>query len=94
MLDGLQPQQRVFTPAELALYNGRDEDKPIYIAIMGHVYDVSKNRRTYGPGGSYHFFSGKDASRAYVTGCFKKHLTHDLREFDDEQIEVSLVCSF
>lgn len=24
-------------------------------------------------------FAGKDASRAYVTGCFKTHLTHDVR---------------
>ena len=54
---------------------------------MGHVYDVSANKRTYGPGGGYAFFAGKDASRAYVTGCFKLHLPHDTRGFDDEQMD-------
>ncbi len=53
---------------------------------MGDVYDVSANKRTYGPGGSYNFFTGADGSRAYVTGCFKYHITHDLRGFDDEQM--------
>ncbi|KDN52848.1 cytochrome b5 [Tilletiaria anomala UBC 951] len=83
----LSKRLRVFTPAELALYNGRDEDRPIYLAILGNVYDVSANKRTYGPGGSYHFFSGTDASRAYVTGCFKYHCTHDLRGLDEDQIK-------
>lgn len=32
----------------------------------------------YGPGGSYHFFTGKDATRAFVTGCFQEDLTPDL----------------
>lgn len=32
----------------------------------------------YGPGGSYNFFTGRDATRAFVTGCFQEDLTHDL----------------
>lgn len=32
----------------------------------------------YGPGSSYHFFTGRDATRAFVTGCFKEDLTPDL----------------
>jgi predicted heme/steroid binding protein len=71
------------TPDELAAYDGSDETKPIYLAINGTIYDVSANRRTYGPGGSYHFFAGCDASRAYVTGCFADDRTPDMRGADE-----------
>lgn len=40
---------------------------------------MSSNRRTYGPGGSYHFFAGCDGGRAYVTGCFAEDRTADMR---------------
>lgn len=33
----------------------------------------------YGPGGSYSFFAGRDATRAFITGCFQEDLTPDLR---------------
>lgn len=71
------------TPTELAAYDGTDETKPIYLAINGTIYDVSVNRRTYGPGGSYHFFAGVDASRAYVTGCFADDRTPDMRGVEE-----------
>ena len=31
----------------------------IYLAIMGRVFDVTRGRDFYGPGGGYSFFSGK-----------------------------------
>ncbi|KAK0537124.1 hypothetical protein OC834_000200 [Tilletia horrida] len=82
------PQQRLFTPAELQLYAGRAPERPIYLAVMGDVYDVTTNPRIYGPGGSYNFFAGRDASRAYITGCFdnEEQLTHDLRGLSDEDM--------
>jgi len=67
------------TPEELATYDGTDASKPIYLAINGTIYDVSANARTYGPGGSYHYFAGCDAARAYVTGCFAEDRTADMR---------------
>jgi len=48
---------------------------------------VSPSRRIYGKGGSYEFFSGVDAARAYITGCFKQDLTHDLRGLNEEKLK-------
>ncbi|KAJ5682937.1 hypothetical protein N7462_006102 [Penicillium macrosclerotiorum] len=66
------------TPTELSLYNGADPSLPIYLAVNGSIFDVSANPMIYGPGGSYNFFTGRDATRAFVTGCFKEDLTPDL----------------
>ena len=32
--------------------------------------------------------AGRDASRAFVTGCFDTHLTHDLRGLSPEELKV------
>nr|CDI53035.1 fsh1-domain-containing protein [Melanopsichium pennsylvanicum 4] len=42
-------REKIFSLPELAMFNGRDPKKPIYIAILGDVYDVSEGRRIYGP---------------------------------------------
>ncbi|KAI1855196.1 hypothetical protein JX266_000061 [Neoarthrinium moseri] len=68
---------------ELAQYDGTDPEKPIYLAINGTIYDVTANRRTYGPGGSYHVFAGADAARGFVTGCFADDRTADLRGIEE-----------
>ncbi|KAJ5158016.1 Cytochrome b5 [Penicillium coprophilum] len=67
------------TPSQLSLYNGTDANLPLYVAVNGTIFDVSANRMIYGPGGSYNFFAGRDATRAFVTGCFKEDLTSDMR---------------
>ena len=67
------------TDSELALYDGSDPKKPIYLALNGTIYDVSISPTTYGPGGSYHFFAGRDAARAFLTGCFAEDSVPDLR---------------
>ncbi|RUS18006.1 hypothetical protein BC937DRAFT_89248 [Endogone sp. FLAS-F59071] len=38
-------------------------------------------------GGGYHHFAGRDAARAFVTGCFATHLTHDLRGLSPEELK-------
>ncbi|PVH93168.1 cytochrome b5, partial [Periconia macrospinosa] len=67
------------TDDELRGYDGTDPSKPIYLALNGTIYDVSSARMTYGPGGSYAFFAGRDAARAFLTGCFRTDTTPDLR---------------
>jgi hypothetical protein len=44
---------KTFTPHQLSRFDGKREDRPLYIAVAGEVYDVSSNRRIYGPGGAY-----------------------------------------
>ncbi|KND01606.1 uncharacterized protein SPPG_03403 [Spizellomyces punctatus DAOM BR117] len=83
----LHRHEITLTTAELAQYDGTDPSKPIYLAINGKVYDVSAGPQYYGKGGGYNFFSGKDAARAYITGCFQTHLTHDLRGLSEAQIK-------
>lgn len=69
----------LLTDIELLSYDGSDPTKPIYLALNGTIYDVSSSPATYGPGGSYHVFAGRDAARAFITGCFVEDATPDLR---------------
>ncbi|CAK9230601.1 unnamed protein product [Sphagnum jensenii] len=61
---------RIWTPVELARYNGSNPKLPLLLSILGSVFDVSKGHVHYGPNGSYHHFLGRDASRAFVSGNF------------------------
>ncbi|WPK26806.1 hypothetical protein PUMCH_004167 [Australozyma saopauloensis] len=81
-----------FTLEELSLFDGSDPNLPIYLAINGSVFDVTASPQIYGPKGSYSFFSGKDAARAFVTGCFKKEdeFTYDLRNLDSTEAEADI----
>jgi predicted heme/steroid binding protein len=67
------------TPSQLSTYDGSNPELPIYLAINGTIFDVSAGRHTYGPGGSYSVFAGRDATRAFVTGCFLEDTTDDMR---------------
>lgn len=48
---------------------GSGETAPLWLAIRGRVYDVSQGKKFYGPGAPYHKFVGRDATRAFGTGC-------------------------
>lgn len=58
---------RVFTKADLGA--GADATR-LMLAILGAVFDVTEGKQHYGSGGGYSFFTGRDASRAFVTGDF------------------------
>lgn len=61
------------------------DDKNIYLGFLGNVYDVTKGDKFYAPGGSYSFFAGKDATRAFATGDFFNDLNDNIEDFDDRK---------
>lgn len=77
--------ERLMTQEELSKYTGED-GTDVYLSILGHIYDVTRGRKHYGPGGGYSFFAGRDASRAFVTGDFENGLTDDLSELTNDNI--------
>ncbi|QIW98309.1 hypothetical protein AMS68_003827 [Peltaster fructicola] len=94
----LQRWPVVLDDVQLRAYDGSDPSKPIYVALNGTIYDVTAGARFYGPGGTYHVLAGKDAARAFVTGCFEDD-NPDLRgaewayvpkDVSDEQVQEEL----
>ncbi|OJJ51511.1 hypothetical protein ASPZODRAFT_148809 [Penicilliopsis zonata CBS 506.65] len=85
---------RTFTPSTLLPFDGNDE-RPVYIAVRGRVFDVTPGRNFYGPGGPYANFAGRDASRGLACQSFDEEmLTKDLKgpldelkDLDEEQLE-------
>lgn len=68
----------LFTTNELKQFSGEGTDK-IYLSILGKVFDVTKGKKYYGLGGTYHGFAGRDASKAFITGDFTEQgLTDDI----------------
>ncbi|XP_050071912.1 membrane-associated progesterone receptor component 1-like [Anopheles maculipalpis] len=59
--------RRDFTVAELKQYDGTQPDGRVLTAVNGNVYDVTKGKAFYGPGGTYAVFGGRDASRGLAT---------------------------
>ncbi|KAI8992934.1 progesterone binding protein [Trametes punicea] len=66
------PKDDPFTVEQLKQYDGSDSSKPIYVAIKGTVFDVTRKADTYGKGKSYNLFAGKDASRALGMSSLKE----------------------
>lgn len=55
---------------KLAIYDGNGPHELILLSITGLIFNVSSAPNFYGKGGGYNFFSGKDATVSFVTGCF------------------------
>lgn len=60
---------QTYTPKTLQPFNGKDDEK-VLLAVRGKVYDVTKSKRFYGPGGPYSNFAGRDASRGLAKNSF------------------------
>lgn len=84
-----QPLKSGMMTAEmLAQYDGTDASKPIMLALLGEIFDVTAGKDYYGPQGGYGFFSGQDGSRAFVSGMFNETgLIPDLTNFTAAQYE-------
>ncbi|KAI3678017.1 hypothetical protein L6452_37296 [Arctium lappa] len=77
------------TEEELRPYNGSDPNKPLLMAIKGKIYDVSRSRMFYGPGGPYALFAGRDASRALALMSFEpSDLTGNIEGLSSSELEV------
>ncbi|RKU46676.1 hypothetical protein DL546_008483 [Coniochaeta pulveracea] len=80
------PKNDPITVEELAKANGADGGK-CYVAIKGKVYDVT-GKPMYQPGGSYHVFAGKDASRALgKTSTKPEDVTPDWQDLEEKEKE-------
>jgi len=57
------------TLSELKVWDGESEQCSgrICVAVNGKIFDVTKGRKFYGPGGPYSGFAGRDASRGLAT---------------------------
>ena len=47
------PRNEAITTKELSLHNGQDPTKPIWVAVKGTVFDVSRNKDAYGTHPAY-----------------------------------------
>ncbi|XP_003394670.1 neuferricin [Bombus terrestris] len=78
--------QKVFTSTELKKYTNLKDG--LYISILGQIFDVTKGAKHYGPGATYHVFTGRDASLAFITGEFNdKGLTDDISSLSIHQVK-------
>lgn len=76
------------TEEELRAYDGSDPEKPLLMAIKGQIYDVSRSRMFYGPGGPYALFAGRDASRALALMSFdRQDLTGNIEGLSASELE-------
>ncbi|XP_067641377.1 neuferricin homolog [Eurosta solidaginis] len=72
-------REKLFTRHELAQFNG-ENGAPLYLAILGRVFDVTKGSKHYGTGCAYNFFVGRDASVSFINGEFE---VYDKETADD-----------
>lgn len=65
-------RRRDLTLEQLQAFNGLDNPrKSIYVALNGHIYDVTLDGRDhYGPEGGYKQFAGRDCSRSLACMSF------------------------
>ncbi len=83
-----EADERDYTLSEIAVYDGSDPSKPLLIAIRGYVYDVTRGRDFYGPGGPYGMFAGKDCTRALAKMAFEEELfTGELDGLDPDEVD-------
>jgi membrane-associated progesterone receptor component len=68
-------------------------DAGLFLAAKGRVFDVSAGAAFYGPGGGYHFFCGRDASRGLAkssldVATLDERVAGDLSGLTEEELGV------
>ena len=72
---------KVFSKEELSQY----VSNPLYLVVLGEVFDVTTGERFYAKGSGYHCFIGKDNSAAFHTGKFNE-TQEDIRGMNAQAI--------
>jgi len=81
-------EERDYTRAEVATFDGKDPERPLLLIVRGKVYDVTPGRDFYGPGGPYAMFAGKDCTRALAKMAFDEELfTADIAGLEADELE-------
>ncbi|XP_074516015.1 neudesin [Sebastes fasciatus] len=79
---------RLFTEEELKRYDGSEEGHPIYMAIKGVVFDVTRGKEFYGKDAPYNAMVGKDSTRAVAKMSLDPDdLTSDTTGLTEEQLK-------
>ncbi|KAJ8392975.1 hypothetical protein AAFF_G00068790 [Aldrovandia affinis] len=79
---------RLFTDEDLEKYNGHQEGQPIYMAVKGVVFDVTKGKEFYGIDAPYNALVGRDSTRAVAKMSLDpEDLTHDTTGLTEEQLQ-------
>lgn len=77
---------RNFTIEQLRAFDGstsdRGEVQPVYLSLNGTVFDVSRGKDFYGPGGPYEVFAGRECGVALAK-----------MSFDEEHLDNVKACS-
>lgn len=77
----------LLTEEELSKHDGSNPSIPIYVSILGRVYDVDKGRRHYEVGSGYNVFAGRDSTPSFVTGVFSREkATDDVKGLSPEDM--------
>lgn len=82
------PSLPLLAKETLALHRGSLEhpERPIYIAILGTVYDVSKSRDMYQEGQAYNIFCGREAAVLLATSSLTE-IDTKLDELSEKQLK-------
>ena len=68
-------------------HDGSDPSLPIYLVILGKVFNVNKGKKFYGPGSGYNVFVGRDSTPSFITGKFSRdEATDDVSGLSPEEM--------
>lgn len=80
------PRDDLVSVEYLSKCTGKNEGYPTLVAILGKIYDVTKND-VYAPGKGYNVFTGRDASRALAKSSLEESdCVDDIEGLTDEEL--------